>query len=128
MDVTLILPIRNERENLAPLLAEIEEALDPTGRSYEVIAVDDGSTDGSGRVLAGLVESKPYLRVVRFRRNYGQSAAFDAGFRHASGDIVVTLDADRQNDPADIPRMIELIAHDGYDFVAGYRAQRQDTL
>jgi len=128
MDVTLILPVHNERENVAPLLAEIERALEPTMRSYEVIAVDDGSTDGSAQVLIDLARAKPNLRVIQFRRNYGQSAAFDAGFRHARGDVVVTLDADGQNDPADIPRMIDLIEHDGYDFIAGYRAQRQDRL
>src|SRR6478752_3817223 len=118
MDVTLILPVHNERDNVGPLLAEIEQALGPTLRTYEVIVVDDGSTDDTYQVLRDLAAKKPYLRLLRFRRNYGQSAAFDAGFRHASGNVIVTLDADGQNDPADIPRMIDLIDQQGYDFVA----------
>src|SRR2546422_11534319 len=108
-ELTIILPVHNERENLAPLLAEIEQALDRRGGrdSYEVIAVDDGSSDGSGLLLQQLAAQKAHLKVICFRQNYGQSAAFDAGFRHASGRIVITMDADGQNDPADLSAMIE---------------------
>ena len=127
-DLSIILPIRNERENLAPLLEEIERALDVSGHVYEVIAVDDGSTDGSGVRLRELSSERDYLRVITFRQNYGQSAAFDAGFRAAAGRIVVTMDADGQNDPADLPRMIERIERDECDFVIGYRADRKDGL
>src|SRR3954465_11041953 len=102
-EITVILPVHNERENLAPLLAEIEQALDGMERTYEVLAIDDGSTDGSGDELRALSREKPHLKTILFRNNFGQSAAFDAGFRHASGRIVVTMDADGQNDPADIP-------------------------
>ena len=128
MDVSIILPAHNERENLEPLLVELQQSLDATGRSYEIIAIDDGSIDGTGDLLKDLAARTPELKVLRFRQNYGQSAAFDAGFRHAAGRIVATMDADGQNDPADLPRMIELIDRDGYDFVIGYREHRQDGL
>lgn len=127
MDISVILPIYNERENLVPLLDEIDAALGPLDRPYEVIAVDDGSRDGSTKLLRELAETREPLRVVVFRRNAGQTAAFDAGFRHASGDIVVTMDADRQNDPADIPRMIEKL-DEGFDFVTGWRKNRKDGM
>jgi glycosyltransferase involved in cell wall biosynthesis len=126
MDITVILPIHNERQNLTPLLDEIERALTPTGYSFEVLAVDDGSSDGSGELLRTLAFDRAYLKVLSFRQNYGQSAAFDAGFRSASGRIVVTMDADLQNDPADLPRMIQLVDEQGYDFVIGQRVDRQD--
>ena len=126
MDIAVVLPVYNERENLRPLLAEIESALVPTSRSFEVIAIDDGSTDGSGEVLHDLAAEKPYLKAIFFRQNYGQSAAFDAGFRAASAKLIVTMDADLQNDPADIPRMIEVMESRSLDFVAGNRGQRKD--
>src|SRR4051794_38071981 len=109
IDVTVILPAYNERENLAPLLDEIEQALTPTGYVFEIIVVDDGSTDGSGMLLRELARTKPHLKVITFRANYGQSSAFDAGFRAATGRFVATLDADGQNDPADLPRMLGLL-------------------
>jgi glycosyltransferase involved in cell wall biosynthesis len=124
-EISLVIPVYNEEENLPVLDAEIRAAMEPAGRVYEVIYVDDGSTDASPRVLAGLAQADPRVRVVRQRRNSGQSAAFDAGFRHARGGIVVTLDADLQNDPADIPRLLERL--DGFDVVNGVRARRQDT-
>src|SRR3989442_10902073 len=103
MDVTIVLPVYDERENLRPLLREIEEAMAPTGKSFEVIAIDDGSDDGSADVLRELATEKSHLKAIFFRQNYGQSAAFDAGFRVASGRLIVTMDADLQNDPADVP-------------------------
>ena len=123
-EISLVIPVYNEEENLPVLAAEIRSALEPLGLAYEVIYVDDGSSDGSPRVLAGLAREDPRTRIVRQRRNSGQSAAFDAGFRHARGGIVVTLDADLQNDPADIPRLLERM--DGFDVVNGIRARRQD--
>src|SRR4051812_10875199 len=96
----------------------------PLGRPYEVIYVDDGSTDGSPEALRRLAREDPAVRIVRPRRNSGQSAALDAGFRSARGGIVVTLDADLQNDPADIPRLLELMG--SYDVVSGVRTQRRD--
>ena len=124
-EISLVIPVYNEEENLPVLATEIRDALEPLGLVYEVIYVDDGSTDGSPGVLAGLAREDPRTRVVRQRRNSGQSAAFDAGFRHARGGIVVTLDADLQNDPADIPRLLERL--DGFDVVNGVRARRQDN-
>ncbi|MDB4933646.1 MAG: hypothetical protein JWP87_618 [Labilithrix sp.] len=125
MDISVILPIYNERENLTPLLAEIEEALDAMAKDYEIIAVDDGSNDGSAELLKKLATEHPRLRAVFFRKNSGQAAAFDAGFRCASGDIVVTMDADRQNDPKDIPALIAKL-DDGFDMVTGWRKARRD--
>ncbi|MCC6805895.1 MAG: glycosyltransferase family 2 protein [Deltaproteobacteria bacterium] len=125
-DLSVILPIYNERENLSPLLAEIDEALSGAGLNYEIIAVDDGSTDGSTAVLKQLCEKNPRVRVVLFRRNAGQTAAFDAGFRYATGRLVVTMDSDRQNDPHDIPRMIEMLQEGHYDLISGWRKKRKD--
>jgi len=127
LDLSIILPIHNERENIRPLLDEIAQVMAKTNYDYEIIAIDDGSTDDSADILQVCAQGRPYLKSLVFRRNYGQSAAFDAGFRHASGRVVVTMDADGQNDPADIPRMIDLIDNGGFEFVAGKRADRQDN-
>lgn len=123
-EISLVIPVYNEEENLPVLAAEIRAALEPVGRPYEVILVDDGSTDSSPEVMRRLAQEDPRVRILRQRRNGGQSAALDAGFRHARGEIVVTLDADLQNDPADIPRLLERM--DGFDVVSGVRARRQD--
>jgi glycosyltransferase involved in cell wall biosynthesis len=127
MDISVVLPIYNERENIDPLLDELERALGPTGKSFEVIAVDDGSRDGTVEVLRKAAADRSYLKVLFFRRNSGQAAAFDAGFRAASGDLVITMDADRQNDPADIPMMIAKLG-EGFDVVTGWRKKRRDGL
>jgi glycosyltransferase involved in cell wall biosynthesis len=127
MDISVVLPIYNEVENIAPLLDEIRDALDPLGKSYEIVAVDDGSRDGSSQVLRKLAAHNAHLRVVFFRRNCGQSAAFDAGFREAKGEVVVTMDADRQNDPRDAATLIAKL-DEGYDVVTGWRKHRNDKL
>jgi dolichol-phosphate mannosyltransferase len=124
-EISVVVPVYNEEENLPVLAAEIRTALEGIGRPYEVIYVDDGSTDASPEVLRRLAGADPAVRVVRQRRNAGQTAALDAGFRFARGGIVVTLDADLQNDPADIPRMLALMGE--YDVVSGVRVNRQDT-
>jgi glycosyltransferase involved in cell wall biosynthesis len=123
--LSLVIPVYDEEDNLPQLAAEIAGALAPTGESYEVLFVDDGSTDGSPAVLRRLAAMDPHLRILRLRRNSGQSAAFAAGFRHARGEVVVTLDADLQNDPADIPRLLAEIVD--CDVVCGVRARRQDS-
>jgi glycosyltransferase involved in cell wall biosynthesis len=125
MDISVVLPIYNERENLIPLFDEIAAALEPTGKAFEIIAVDDGSRDGSQDIIRAEAAKRGYLRAIFFRRNTGQSAAFDAGFQAASGTLVVTMDADRQNDPRDIPRLIAKL-DEGYDLVTGWRKDRKD--
>jgi glycosyltransferase involved in cell wall biosynthesis len=127
MDISVVLPVFNERDNLIPLLDEIERVLTGMNKRFEVIAVDDGSRDGSTDVLRQAVAQRPYLRVLVFRRNAGQSAAFDAGFRAATGDLVVTMDADLQNDPDDIPALIAKLDQ-GYDVVTGWRRHRKDGV
>lgn len=124
-DISLVIPVYNEVANLAPLAAEIRAVLGPLGRTYEVLFVDDGSTDGSADVLRELARADPALRVLRQRRNAGQSAALGAGFRFARGGIVVTLDADLQNDPADIPLLLAQLGE--WDVVCGVRTRRRDS-
>ncbi len=124
-EISLVIPVYNEEENLPVLHGEIRQAMEGVGRPYEVIYVDDGSSDGSPAILSGLAGQDPRVRVLRQRRNSGQSAALDAGFRFARGAVVVTLDADLQNDPADIPRLLERIGE--YDVVSGVRTRRQDS-
>ena len=125
-EISLVIPVYNEEENLPVLAAEIQGVMQNLGRPYEVIYVDDGSTDGSPQVLRRLARQDPAARIVCQRRNSGQSAAMDAGFRFARGGIVVTLDADLQNDPADIPRLLARL-NEGYDAVSGVRRNRRDT-
>jgi glycosyltransferase involved in cell wall biosynthesis len=125
-DLTLVIPVYNERDNLEPLMREIGAGLAGAPWRYEVLMVDDGSSDGSEEVLRRLQATHPELRVVRFVRNAGQTAAMEAGFRRARGRVVVTLDADLQNDPADIPRLVREL--EGWDAVVGVRAVRRDSL
>jgi len=126
LDLSLVIPVYNERDNLEPLVSEIERSLLGQGWRYEILMVDDGSVDGSGEALLALRRAHPVLRVIRFARNAGQTAAMDAGFHRSRGAIVVTLDADLQNDPADIPNLVR--AMDGWDAVVGVRTGRRDTL
>ncbi len=126
MDVSIVIPFLNEEPNLKSLCEELKESLDGMGRDYEVLFVDDGSTDAGVSVLEDFRKLMPQIKVISFRRNFGQTAAMVAGLDYAEGDIVVTLDADRQNDPADIPKLIEKI-EEGHDMVCGWRYDRQDT-
>lgn len=127
MEVSVVIPFLNESPNLVPLCEELKASLDPTGKSYEVLFIDDGSSDDGVQILDDFRAKMPQLKVISFRRNFGQTAAMVAGLDYAQGDIVVTLDADRQNDPADIPAMLEKI-EEGYDMVCGWRFDRQDTF
>jgi glycosyltransferase involved in cell wall biosynthesis len=128
MDLSLIIPVYNEEENL-PLLADsIHAALEPLGLKWEVIFVDDGSRDSSPDVLKTLAEKDPaHVRVIVFRRNFGQTAAIAAGIDYSQGDTIVLLDADMQNDPADIPMLLAKL-DEGYDLVSGWRKDRRDNL
>jgi glycosyltransferase involved in cell wall biosynthesis len=127
LDLTIVIPCYNEVENLRPLTTEISTALADQNLAYEVIFVDDGSSDGSFACIRDLHEEDCRITAVRFRRNHGQTAAFAAGFAYARGDVIVTMDADRQNDPADIPHLLAKL-HEGYDVVNGWRQDRQDAF
>ena len=125
--VSLIIPVYNEEANLPVLFAEILGAMGVQSRPWQVLFVDDGSTDGSLAIMRNLADTDDHVRYLALAENSGQSAAFAAGFQYARGNIFVTLDADLQNDPRDIPRMLAAY-DDGYDVVAGWRANRKDTL
>src|SRR2546427_4919106 len=127
VDLSVVIPIRNEAPSLVDPHRELTDTLATWGRAYEIIIVDDGSTDESFDILARLQAADPRLRVIRFRRNFGQTAAFAAGFEHARGGIIVTSDGDLQNDPRDIPRMVERLEQ-GYDIVCGWRKDRKDPF
>jgi glycosyltransferase involved in cell wall biosynthesis len=126
-ELSLVVPVYNERENLPLLMDSIHAALTPLGKTWEVVLVDDGSKDGSLEVLTELAEKDPkHVRVVVFRRNFGQTAAIAAGIDHSEGNIIVLLDADMQNDPADIPMLLAKL-DEGYDLVSGWRKDRKDN-
>lgn len=126
VEVSVVIPVFNERENLEPLHQQLHEAL--AGRSYEFIFVNDGSSDGSGAVLEDIAAADPeHTSVVELRRNFGQTAAIAAGIDHARGDVVVLIDADLQNDPGDIPKLLEKI-DEGNDLVSGWRVDRKDAF
>lgn len=126
-DLSVIFPVYNEEENIPILLEEIAQALAETPWSYEIVAVDDGSRDRSLDVLREQKAKHPTLRILTFEKNSGQTAALDAGWRAARGDFVVSLDADLQNDPADIPAMMRKLEESGADMIIGVRVNRQDT-
>lgn len=127
VDISIVVPIFNEEENVESLVAQLTAALEPMGRSYEILAIDDGSNDTTFEKLCRAHEADNRVKVIRFRRNFGQTAAFTAGFDYAEGEWVVTIDADLQNDPADIPKMLAK-AEEGYDIVSGWRVKRKDAF
>ncbi|MFK4766290.1 glycosyltransferase [Desulfobaculum sp. SPO524] len=124
--LSVIVPVYNEAGNITSLYKELAEVLGALHETCEIIFIDDGSTDGSDTVLAATAENDPRVKVIEFRRNYGQTAALSAGFKYCRGDIVITLDGDLQNDPHDIPRLLETMA-EGYDLVNGWRKYRKDA-
>jgi glycosyltransferase involved in cell wall biosynthesis len=126
-DLSIVIPVRNESANVDPLCEELVASLDVSGRTFEVILIDDGSTDDTFARLAAQQEREPRIRVIRFRRNFGQTAAFAAGFAYARGRYIVTSDGDLQNDPRDIARMVDLIEQ-GHDIVCGWRKDRKDPF
>ena len=123
--LSIVLPVFNEAENLEELCRELVETAGGMGRPFEIIFIDDGSTDDSWPTLVGLQKSDPRVKIIRLRKNFGQTAALVAGFDYAAGEIIVSLDADLQNDPGDIPRLIAKL-EEGYDIVSGWRKVRHD--
>lgn len=127
MLISVVIPLLNEEESLPVLYKELKDALNPLDMNYELVFINDGSTDGSAAILAGMHAEDSRVVVVNFRRNFGQTAAMSAGFNYARGEIVIAMDADLQNDPADIPKLIAKI-EEGYDVVTGWRYDRKDTF
>lgn len=123
MDVSIVVPLYNERGNLAPLHRELEQVLQGIGCSYEILFIDDGSKDGSADELRAIKTRDCHVRVIRLARNSGQTAALACGFQHTTGDVVVAIDGDGENDPADIPRLLEKIK-EGFDLASGWRRER----
>jgi glycosyltransferase involved in cell wall biosynthesis len=126
VELSIVIPLYNEEPNVAPLHAELSAILTSMAVPHEMILIDDGSTDGTFEVLRRIQKSDPHVRVVRFARNFGQTAAFAAGFAYARGEFIVTFDGDLQNDPADIPRLLEIARN--YDVVCGWRKDRKDDF
>lgn len=127
VEISAVIPVYNEVENVAILAQELVDSLSALGRTFEIIFVDDGSQDGTHDVLRSIAEKDARIKVVRFRRNFGQTAALAAGFRYASGGIIVTMDGDLQNDPKDIGKVVSKL-EEGYDLVSGWRRDRKDSF
>ena len=127
MDLSVIIPAYNEKESLPELLSRIRQVAEEQHYTYEAILIDDGSTDGSWEAIAALAAADPAVRAVRFRRNYGKSAALYCGFERAQGDVVFTMDADLQDSPEEIPEMFRMVKEDGWDLVSGWKQHRQDN-
>ena len=127
-DLTVVIPIYNEAPNLEALHRELTETLSAWGRPYEIILVDDGSTDRSWSLMVDVQARDPRVRAIRFRRNFGQTAAFAAGFAAARGRLIVTSDGDLQNDPRDIPALVARLDDGGFDIVCGWRKERKDPF
>ena len=128
MDISVVVPLYNEAESLPELEAWIERVMQAGGYSYEIIFVDDGSTDNSWQVIRRLRESNDHVKGISFRRNYGKSPALDTAFRAAQGDVVITMDADLQDSPDEIPELYKMITEEGYDLVSGWKKKRYDPL
>lgn len=127
MDISIVVPLYNEEESLPELVQWIERVMKENNFSFEIIMVNDGSSDNSWNVIEKLAEEKKFIRAISFRRNYGKSAALYCGFKQAQGDIVVTMDADLQDSPEEIPEMYKMIKVDGYDLVSGWKRKRYDS-
>lgn len=128
MDISVVIPLYNEEESLPELTAWIERVMSENGFSYEIIFVNDGSTDSSRRVMAELAARNPAIHGVSFARNYGKSPALNTGFQRAKGDVVITMDADLQDSPDEIPELYRMIKEEGYDLVSGWKKKRYDPL
>ncbi len=127
MDLSVVVPVYNEEESLVPLIQEVSSVLQPLGRDFELIIVDDGSTDGTYPILSRLHKNEPWIKVIRLKRNFGQTAAVAAGLAYARGEVIVAMDGDGQNDPRDIPPLLNKL-EEGFDLVSGWRFPRQDPF
>ena len=127
MDISVVVPLLNEAESLPELEAWIRRVMDEHGFSYEIVFVDDGSTDNSWAIIQGLAEANPNVKALRFRRNYGKSPALNEGFKVVEGDVVITMDADLQDSPDEIPGLYKMIKEEGYDLVSGWKKVRYDS-
>lgn len=121
MDISVVIPLFNEEESIPELFAWIERVMKANGFSYEVIFVNDGSTDRSWEIIEQLKNQSPFVKGIKFRRNYGKSPALYCGFKEAEGDVVITMDADLQDSPDEIPELYRMITEDGYDLVSGWK-------
>lgn len=128
MDISIVVPLYNEEESLPELEAWIRRVMEENSFSYEIIFVNDGSTDGSQEVIRSLAERNPAVKAIAFSRNYGKSPALNVGFRQAQGDVVITMDADLQDSPDEIPELFRMITREGYDLVSGWKKKRYDPL
>ena len=128
VDISVVIPVYNEADSLEPLYGKLSEVLTGLNRSFEIVFIDDGSDDGSANVLENLRRRDGRVGVISFRRNFGKSAALDAGFGACRGDLVFTMDADLQDDPEEMPSMVEKLEQEGYDLVSGWKFDRQDPL
>ena len=128
MDISVVVPLYNEEESLPELSAWIRRVMEEHGFNYELIFVNDGSTDGSASIIKELAKTNPAIRLVSFARNYGKSPALNEGFRRAEGDVVITMDADLQDSPDEIPELYRMVKEDGYDLVSGWKKKRYDPL
>ena len=128
MNISVVIPLLNEEESLPELTSWIDRVMQENKYSYEVILIDDGSKDGSWMVIGELISNNTNIKAIRFKRNYGKSAALNSGFEIASGDVVITMDADLQDSPDEIPGLYKMIMEDGYDLVSGWKKKRHDPL
>ncbi len=128
MDISVVIPLLNEKESLAELTSLIDGVMAENGFSYEILLVDDGSTDGSWQEIESLSGKNPRIKGFKFRRNYGKSAALDLGFRKAAGNVVITMDADLQDNPNEIPELYRMVSEEGFDLVSGWKKKRYDPI
>src|SRR6201994_3844964 len=128
MDISIVIPVYDEEESLPELVSWIERVVKENDLTYEVILVDDGSTDRSWEVIMSLREANPHVKGIKFQRNYGKSAALNEGFKAAAGEVVITMDADMQDSPDEIPELRRMVMVDGYDLVSGWKKLRHDPI
>ncbi len=128
MDISVVIPLYNEDESIPELFTWIQRVMKENNFTYEVIFINDGSTDNSWKIISELCENHPEAKGIKFRRNYGKSPALYCGFKEALGDVVITMDADLQDSPDEIPELYRMIKEDGYDLVSGYKQKRYDPI